>query len=68
MYIDKFINEYNKDKTFKENRLFEVISDLASRAIQSIEDDLTQLQSDVDSGRYSNQDIFDKIQKIKERL
>lgn len=68
MYIDNFINEYNRDKTFKENRLFEVISDLVSRAIQSIEDDLIQLQNDVDSGRYSNQDIFDKIQEIKERL
>lgn len=68
MYIDKLINEYNKDKTFKESRLFEVISDLVSRVIQSIDDDLAQLQSDVENGRCSNQDILDQIQEIRERL
>lgn len=68
MYVDKLINEYNKDKTFKESRLFEVISDLVSRVIQSIDDDLAQLQSDVENGRCSNQDICDQIQEIRERL
>ena len=67
-YIQDFIDAYNKDKTFKENRTEEVISEFISSAFRAIDDDLAQLQSDVDSGRCSNQDIFDQIQEIRDRL
>lgn len=67
-YIQEFIDDYNKDNTFKENRIEEVISEFISSAFRAIDDDLAQLQSDVDSGRCSNQDIFDQIQEIRERL
>ena len=68
LYIEEFINDFNKDKTFKESRAEEVISEFISSALRAIDDDLAQLQSDVDSGRCSNQDIFDQIQEIRDRL
>ena len=67
-YIQKFIDDYNKDKFYNEKNLTEIISGYISSAFSAIDDDLTQLQNDVDSGRYSNQDIFDKIQEIRDRL
>lgn len=67
-YIQEFIDDYNKDNTFKENRIEEVISEFISSAFRAIDDDLAQLQSDVDSGRCSNQDIFDQIQDIRNRI
>lgn len=67
-YIQDFIDDYNKDKTFKESRAEEVISEFISSAFRAIDDDLAQLQSDVDSGRCSNQDVFDQIQEIRDRL
>ena len=67
-YIQDFIDDYNKDKTFRESSAEEVISEFISSAFRAIDDDLAQLQSDVDSGRCSNQDVFDQIQEIRERL
>ena len=36
--------------------------------LSAIDDDLAGLQSDVESGRCSNQDILDMIQEIRDRL
>lgn len=68
LYIEEFINDFNKDKTFKENSTTNAILEFISSAFRAIDDDLAQLQSDVDSGRCSNQDIFDQIQDIRDRL
>ena len=67
-YIQKFIDDFNKNKSFQEDYATEVISEFISSAFRAIDDDLAQLQSDVDSGRCSNQDIFDQIQEIRDRL
>lgn len=45
-----------------------MVSEFISSAFRAIDDDLAQLQSDVDSGRCSNQDIFDQIQDIRNRI
>lgn len=37
-------------------------------AINRIDSDLLQLQDEVNSGNYSNQYIFDKIEKIRDSL
>lgn len=67
-YIQKFIDDYNKDKFYKENNITEVISGYISNAFSAIDDDLAGLQNDVNSGRCSNQDILDMIQEIRDRL
>ena len=65
LYIEEFINDFNKDKTFKENSLTNVILEFISGAFRAIDDDLVYLQNDVDIGKCSNQDIFDQIQDIR---
>ena len=67
-YIQKIIDDYNKDKFYNEKYLTEVISGYISKIFSAIDNDLAQLQSDVNSGGCSNQDIFDQIQEIRERL
>lgn len=67
-YIQKIIDDYNKDKFYNEKNLTEIISGYISSVFSAIDDDLAQLQSDVDSGRCSNRDIFDRIQEIRDRL
>ena len=66
--IQEFIDDYNKDKFYNEKNLTEVISGYISKIFSAIDDDLAQLQSDVDSGCCSNQDILDQIQEIRDRL
>lgn len=68
LYIDKFIGDYNKDKTYRENNVTEVISGYISKAFNAIDYDLAVLQDDINSGYYSNQDIFDYIQDIRDKL
>lgn len=67
-YIQNLIDDYNKDKSYKENNLTEVISGYISSAFSAIDDDLAQLQNDVNSGCCSNQDIYDYIQDIRDKL
>lgn len=67
-YVQKIIDDYNKDKFYNEKYLTEVISGYISKIFSAIDNDLAQLQSDVNSGGCSNQDIFDQIQEIRERL
>ena len=45
-----------------------MILEFISSAFRAIDDDLAQLQSDVNSGCCSNQDVFDQIQEIRDRL
>lgn len=67
-YIQKFIDDFNKNKSFQEDYATEVISEFISSAFRAIDDDLAYLQNDVDIGKCSNQDIFDQIQDIRNRL
>lgn len=67
-HMKDFIDKYNEDKFFKSNYIEEVIRDFIQSAFNRIDSDLAQLQTDVNSGSYSNQDIFDKIDKIRDKL
>ena len=39
-----------------------------NNAFAAIDCELSELQNNVDSGQYSNQDIFDQIQEIRDKL
>lgn len=67
-YIQKIIDDYNKDKFYNEKYLTEVISGYISKALTAIDDDLAQLQIAVNSGRCSIQDIYDQIEEIRDRI
>lgn len=67
-YIQKIIDDYNKDKFYNEKYLTKVISGYISKIFSAIDDDLAQLQNDVDSGCCSNQDILNQVQEIRDRL
>ena len=42
-YIQKFIDDYNKDKFSKENNLTEIVSGYISSEFSAIDDDLARL-------------------------
>ena len=67
-YIIKFIDDFNKGRLYKKSRITDAVSEFIESSFQAIDDDLAQLQNNVNSGRYSNQDIFDIIQDIREKL
>lgn len=67
-HMKDFINECTEDKYYKASSIEEVIRDFIQSAFNRIDLDLAQLQTDVNSGSYSNQDIFDKIDKIRDKL
>lgn len=67
-YMKDFIDEYNEDKYYSVRSIEEVISDFIQSVFNSIDSDLAQLQTDVNSGSYSIQDIFDKIEEIRDKL
>lgn len=66
--VDEFNQEYNKNYNVNQCRTEWVLSDFINSAFSTIDYELSDLQSDVDSGEYSNQDIYDKIQEIRNKL
>lgn len=67
-HMKDFINEYNEDNYYSVRNIEEAISDFIQVAFNRIDSDLAQLQTDVNSGSCSNQDIFDKIEEIRDKL
>lgn len=45
-----------------------IVNEVISYAFRAIYDELRNLQDDVNSGRFSNQEIYDKIQEILDEL
>ena len=66
--INEFNQEYNKNYNTNQKRIEWVLSDFINNAFAAIDSELSELQYDVDSGCYSNQDIVDKIQEIKNMM
>ena len=67
-HMKDFINEYNEDNYYSVRNIEDVIVDFIQSVFNSIDSDLAQLQTDVNSGSYSIQDIFDKIEEIRDKL
>ncbi len=66
--IDEFNQEYNKHYDTNQRRTEWVLSDFINNAFVAIDRELSELQYDVDSGKYSNQNIIDRIQEIRDKL
>lgn len=66
--IDEFNQEYNKHYDTNQRRTEWVLSDFINNAFAAIDRELSELQYDVDSGEYSNQNIIDRIQEIRDKL
>lgn len=66
--IDEFNQEYNKHYDTNQRRTEWVLSDFINNAFVAIDCELSELQYDVDSGKYSNQNIIDRIQEIRDKL
>lgn len=66
--IQKFVNDFNKQRSIKESYVSDVLDEVIQSAFRALDEDLAGLQSDVDSGEWSNQDIYDKIQDIRDSL
>lgn len=66
--IQKFVNDFNKQRSIEESYVSDVLDEVIQSAFRALDEDLAGLQSDVDSGEWSNQDIYDKIQDIRDSL
>lgn len=66
--INDFNQEYNKNYKTNQKRTEWVLSDFINSAFTAIDNELSELQYDVESGDYSNKDIVDKIQEIRNML
>lgn len=51
-----------------EKKVEYVLNEFISYAFNAIDDELFELQKDVESGRFSNQEIYDRIQEIRNEL
>ena len=68
LQIDEFNQEYNKHYDTNQRRTEWVLSDFINNAFAAIDRELSELQYDVYSGKYSNQNIIDRIQEIRDKL
>lgn len=66
--IHEFMQTYNANYNINKTYMEWVMEDFIHGMFNAIDDDLSDLQNDVDSGCYSNQDICDKIQEIRNEL
>lgn len=51
-----------------EKKVEYVLNEFISYVFNAIDDELFELQKDVESGRFSNQEIYDRIQEIRNEL
>lgn len=63
-----FIKEYNTQRGRNASTIQDVISDLVEDAIMYVEDRLDELVDDVNSGNFSNSEIAERLEEIRDRL
>lgn len=64
-----FITGLNSGKVQTEKKTVEcTVNEVISYAFRAIYDELSDLQNDVNSGHFSNQEIYDRIQEILDEL
>ena len=68
MEVKNIINTYNEQRNRHCKTLEDIVKDVVEDILQAIDDDLVELIDDVGTGRYSNEDITERLQEIREKL
>lgn len=68
MEVSNITKEYNEQRNRYCNTLEDIVKDIIEDILQAIDDDLIELIDDVETGRYSNKDITEKLQQVREKL
>lgn len=63
--LKEFIGEYNNNNNCRRNSVRDIIEDFAFNITDTIDNELIELQSLVDSGELSNKEISDRISEIR---
>ena len=68
MEIKNLINQYNEQRNRSCKTLEDILKDVVEDALQAIDDDLIELIDDIGTGKYSNEDVIERLQEVREKL
>lgn len=68
MEINNITKEYNEQRNRHCKTLEDIIKDVVEDTLQAIEDDLDELIDDVKSGKYSNEEISERLEEIGNQI
>lgn len=68
MEVNNTTKEYNEQRNRHCKTLEDIVKDVVEDILQAIDDDLVELIDDVETGRYSNEDITERLQEIRKKL
>lgn len=68
METEKYIEQYNEQRTSYCGTLGEIVKDVVEEILNVIDDDLYRLAEDVLGGNYSNVEIADRLQDIRKKI
>lgn len=68
MEIKNTINQYNEQRNRHCKTLEEIIKDIVEDTLQAIITDIDELIGDVKSGKYSNEEVTERLEEIREKI
>ena len=66
--IKNTVDQYNEQRNRHCKTLEETIRDIVEDTLQAIDNDLYELVDDVKSGKYSNGEVADRLEEIREKI
>lgn len=68
MEVKNITDTYNEQRNRHCKTLEDIVKDVVEDVLQAVDDDLYELFDDVKSGKYSNEEIAERLEEIREKI
>lgn len=68
MEVSDITNTYNEQRNRHCKTLEDIVKDTVEDILQAVDSDLDELIDDVKSGKYSNEEIAERLEEIREKI
>lgn len=68
MEVDNIAQEYNEQRNRTCETLESIIGDIVEDVLQAVVSDINKLVDDVRSGKYSNEEVAERLEEIRNKI
>lgn len=68
MEINSVVNQYNEQRNKHCKTLEDIVKDVVEDILGAIDNDICELIDDVKSGKYSNEEVSERLEEIREKI
>lgn len=68
MEIKNITDTYNEQRNRHCKTLEDIVKDVVEDALQAIVTDIDELQDDVKSGKYSNEEVAERLEEMRNKI